>query len=316
MDAPPPGPAAYATRPAPTPPVNLRPRKLPVTAVERWVRDPYAVYAERILGLKPLDRPDASAEALARGIALHGAMQTLAETWPTALPDLPDDELADQVADWFRHALREEGFDEVAMAREAPLTDNLSCWIVAFERERRHPGLVVQAELAGSTELAASGAPFVLTARADRIETSPDGVAILDFKTGTIPGKAEVAVGFAPQLTLTAAILSHGGFEELGPIDADQLGYVRLTGRLNPGKLTLVAQPSKSDPVQATSLAAQALEGLLRRINRFDNPKTPYRSWEFPKYRGNFGGNYDHLARVWEWHVAGAAEDADAGGET
>lgn len=315
LDAPPPGPAAYSPRPAPTPPVHLRPRELPVTAVERWVRDPYAIYAERILGLKLLDRPDASAEALARGTALHSAMQTLAETWPDALPDLSADELADQIALWFRQALQDQGFDDVAMAREVPLTDNLSRWVVDFETSRRVPGLAIHAEQRGETTLASPHAPFVLTARADRIEVSPEGATILDFKTGTVPSAKEVAVGLAPQLTLTAAILSRGGFTGLGEIDANQLGYVRMTGRLDPGKVSLVAKPSKSDPNPGQTLATQALEGLLRRIERFDDPQTPYRSWEFPKYRGNFGGNYDHLARVWEWHVVGAGDEADEGGE-
>lgn len=310
LDSPPPGPAAYASRPAPTPPVALRPRSLAVTGVERWIRDPYAIYAERILGLKSMDRPDASAEALARGTALHAAMQAVAETWPGALPDMPDTDIADQIAAWFRTSLTQEGFDEVDMARETPLADNLAEWIVAFEHSRRRPGLSLHAERRGETQISVPYAPFDLSARADRIEVSPDGTAILDFKTGTVPGKAEVAVGLAPQLTLTAAILARGGFPGLGTIDADELAYVRLTGRQEPGKVTVVAKPDKTDPQLARTLATQALEGLIRRIERFDDPQTPYRSWEFPKYRGNFGGNYDHLARVWEWHVAGAGDDA------
>jgi ATP-dependent helicase/nuclease subunit B len=31
-----------------------------------------------------------------------------------------------------------------------------------------------------------------------------------------------------------------------------------------------------------------------------------------PQYRTRFGGDYDHLARLWEWHVVG---DAPAEGE-
>ncbi|OWY60280.1 double-strand break repair protein AddB, partial [cyanobacterium TDX16] len=62
LDVPIAGPPRYQRRPAPTPPVRRRPREMPVTSVERWVRDPYAVYAQRILGLRKLDRPGASAE--------------------------------------------------------------------------------------------------------------------------------------------------------------------------------------------------------------------------------------------------------------
>ena len=59
-------------------------------------------------------------------------------------------------------------------------------------------------------------------------------------------------------------------------------------------------------------MAEAALEGLTRRIAAFDNLETPYVSWAAPQFMGNFGGNYDHLARLWEWHVASADEEADA----
>jgi hypothetical protein len=31
-----------------------------------------------------------------------------------------------------------------------------------------------------------------------------------------------------------------------------------------------------------------------------------------PKKIAQLGGNYDHLARVWEWHVAGGGEGDEA----
>ncbi|HEX6441929.1 MAG TPA: double-strand break repair protein AddB, partial [Stellaceae bacterium] len=45
--------------PEPRPPVAARPRKLSVTQIETWLRDPYAIYARHILGLRPLDELDA-----------------------------------------------------------------------------------------------------------------------------------------------------------------------------------------------------------------------------------------------------------------
>jgi len=43
-------------------------------------------------------------------------------------------------------------------------------------------------------------------------------------------------------------------------------------------------------------------------VARFDTEDEPYPSWVAPQFMGNFGGNYDHLARVWEWHVSGGGE--------
>ncbi|MFX5562616.1 hypothetical protein ABTD73_19380, partial [Acinetobacter baumannii] len=42
-------------RPSPAPPLELRPARLPVTAIETWLRDPYAIYAQHVLKLSALD---------------------------------------------------------------------------------------------------------------------------------------------------------------------------------------------------------------------------------------------------------------------
>ena len=64
---------------------------------------------------------------------------------------------------------------------------------------------------------------------------------------------------------------------------------------------------------EAAELSRGALEGLKRRIARFDDETTPYVSWAAPQFMGNQGGNYDHLARVWEWMVVGGAESEGEG---
>ena len=58
------------------------------------------------------------------------------------------------------------------------------------------------------------GRSFKLTARADRIDVLKGGGAMLiDYKTGAPPGhRARSKVGFAPQLTLEAAMLARGAF--------------------------------------------------------------------------------------------------------
>jgi ATP-dependent helicase/nuclease subunit B len=136
---------------------------------------------------------------------------------------------------------------------------------------------------------------------------------VIDFKTGDHAKSKVVRAGFAPQLTLTAAILANGGFApHAPPTYASELIYVKIVGRKEPGKVTDISVPTKNDPAGAAEMAEAALEGLTRRIAAFDNPETPYVSWAAPQFMGNFGGNYDHLARLWEWHVASADEEADA----
>ena len=57
-------------------------------------------------------------------------------------------------------------------------------------------------------------------------------------------------------------------------------------------------------------MAARELDRLKLGVAAFDDEATPYTSWVAPQFMGNFGGNYDHLARVWEWHVVGGEDEA------
>ncbi|GLK47467.1 double-strand break repair protein AddB [Brevundimonas intermedia] len=303
LDAPPPGPPRFAKRPEPRPPVHRRPRSLYVTRIERWVRDPYAIYALWVLGLEAMERPGASAEALARGNAVHAAIERLTLDWPYDLPDDCETILHD-------HLLRElgaRGFEDAAMAREAPLARNCARWLTDFERRRRARGVDILVEQQGTMTFDAPAGPFTVKAFADRIELASDGAAVMDFKTGAAPSAKQVKSGFAPQLTLTAAILADGGFERTnGPVTPDELTYVRVVGRKTAGEVI-----TRASGAEAADLAQAALEGLKRRVARFDDPNTPYVSWAAPQFMGNQGGNYDHLARVWEWSVIGDGDDSE-----
>lgn len=307
LDIPLAGPPRYAARPAPRPPVGRRPRRMPVTGVERWVRDPYAVYAQRILGLHRMDRPGASAEAMARGNAVHRAIERVVATWPDALPD----DCADQIETFLREALDEAGFEDHAMARETPLARNCAVWLADWERERRRRGATLLIEQSGLLVFDAPFGPFTLTARADRIELDAHGAAVIDFKTGAPPSAKQVAQGFAPQLTLTAAILAEGGFApDAPPTAASELLYVKVTGRKTPGETIDVGKVTRNQPLTADQLAERQLAHFKDWVAAFDDEARPYVSWAAPQFMGNFGGNYDHLARVWEWHVIGGEDEA------
>ncbi|HEY0598862.1 double-strand break repair protein AddB [Brevundimonas sp.] len=303
LDAPARATPDYAPRPAPRPPVERRPRELPVTGVERWVRDPYAIYARYVLNLRQMDRPGQSAEAMARGNAVHKAVERLTLSWPEVLPD----DCADQLETLLLEELGHHGFEDAAMAREAPLARNCARWLSGWEAERRARGIEIRVEEKVEMLVPGPAGPFRLTAKADRIELSATGAAVLDFKTGQIPSPKQVKLGFSPQLTLTGAILAHEGLADTGPIRPEELTYVRVVGRKVPGQAAVRASGD-----EAVALSGAALEGLKTRITRFDHPDTPYLSWVAPQFMGSFGGNYDHLARVWEWHVVGGEDGGDA----
>ena len=307
LDAPladPPASLRTAARPRPTPPVSDRPRRLPVTGVERWVRDPYAIYARYILKLRPLDRPDEPVEARARGSAIHKAFERFALEHPGPPPDGKTGLFADLLIE----ELAAAGVSEARLTRERALAANVAPWVIAFEQRRRQ-GAQLLIEQQGELNIDAPGGRFILTAKADRIELRGPTGDVLDFKTGLPPSKKQVQSGLSPQLTLTGAILHHGGFLAAGRTHPRELVYVRVSGGRVPGR-----EEVRGGDGEGLDLALKALEGLKQRIDAFDRIETPYVSWAAPQFIDQYGGDYDHLARLWEWHVIGET-DAEGAGE-
>jgi ATP-dependent helicase/nuclease subunit B len=83
-----------------------------------------------------------------------------------------------------------------------------------------------------------------------------------------------------------------------------ELLYVRVSGRRPPGEEKAV------DDGQAPILAEAALTGLKRRVARFDHQATPYVSRAAAQFI-NDAGDYDQLARLWEWAVIGEGEGGE-----
>ena len=68
------GPPTPVRAPEPRPPLALRPRQLSVTTIEKWIANPYAIFAERILGLEALPVLGREPDAALRGQIVHEAL--------------------------------------------------------------------------------------------------------------------------------------------------------------------------------------------------------------------------------------------------
>ena len=289
-------------RPAPTPPLATRPQQLSVTEIEHWLRDPYTIYAKHILRLAPLEQVDAPLGARDRGIAIHESIGEFTKAFAAALPTNAQAEL-ERIGR--RHFALLEDYPE-ARALWWPRFLRIARWISAeFEPERRPRIAALHAEIRGEIAIPLGALSFKLSARADRIERLTDGrYAILDYKTGRLPGHDEVKVGLAPQLTLEAAILRRGGFSGI-PTGASvsDLAYIGLKGGDPPGELRVVNLKGST----ADAEADRALARLTGVAAKFAEPTTPYLSLVHPMWRARYG-DYDHLARVKEWSLTGGDE--------
>lgn len=285
-----PGPPAPVEAPTPKPPADARPRELSVTEIETLIRDPYAIFARRVLDLRPLDPIDASPGAAERGSFIHDALDRFIATHPGVLPDDAEAQLIEFARVAFGDALERPG----VRAFWWPRFLRIARWFVEFERARRASGIsVVATECRGEIEIALPARSFRLKAKADRIDRVESGLVILDYKTGGLPGKKQVEAGLSPQLPLEAAMAQAGGFDDVAASPVSELAYIRLTGRDPPGEDCPL-------DVDVASLAAESLAGLRRLLGAYESEDMPYRSRPRPVFvRG--GGDYDHLARVKEW---------------
>jgi ATP-dependent helicase/nuclease subunit B len=273
-----------------------------VTDIEHWLRDPYTIYAKRILHLTPLDEVDAAPGAAERGNVIHAAIGEFTQRFASALP-------ADAVRELI--ALGRTHFAEVAEFPEAralwwPRFARIARWFADWERARRLGLVAIDAEIEGEISIPLGERVFKLRARADRIERQADGrYVIIDYKTGSARTEKQVRTGLAPQLTLEAAILRKGGFAAV-PAGASvaELAYVLLKGAVPPGKHCAIKFEDGTPDTQAD----HALEKLTALVTRFEDENEPYRSLVHPMWKARYG-DYDHLARVKEWSATGGPED-------
>jgi ATP-dependent helicase/nuclease subunit B len=275
--------------PEPRPSLSARPRKLSVTQIETWLRDPYAIYARHILGLRPLDELDADPGRAELGTVIHRALDAFFRRFPQEMPDNAEEELLGIGREQFGAVLSRPG----VWAFWWPRFARIARWLVNEERVRRLGIIESLSECEGSWTLQGRGAPFTITAKADRIDRLADGGFLLvDYKTGAVPSAKQVQTGFAPQLPLEGAILRGGGFKGVSG-SPGALEYWRLSGGEPAGERCPI---DAGDPGALIDRVVARVEAL---INRFDDPATPYLAVPSPLWAPRYS-DYRHLERLAE----------------
>ncbi|WP_264812550.1 PD-(D/E)XK nuclease family protein, partial [Gluconacetobacter sacchari] len=283
--------------PRPCPPVAMRPRDLTITEIETWMRDPYAIHARHVLGLRRLKEIEEPADAADYGTIVHAAL----DRW-CRLPGARGGEAGLRAL--FAEALAEARLRPALAAWWAPRLERIASWVVATEAARAGGEgaeiVLTRTEQSGRAVLSdLPGGPFVLRGRADRIDRDAAGALLLvDYKTGTLPTRKTVLAGWSSQLVLEAAMAERGAFgpELAGP--TRELAYWRLTGGPEAGQILPLAE---GDALAA--LVDSVWESLRALIATYDDPAQPYLSHPHPAESPRFA-DYARLARVAEWSAA------------
>ena len=320
--------------PAPRPPLRARPRQLSVTQIETLIRDPYAIYAKKVLGLRAKEPLGGPFLARLRGDAIHQGLELWIKSGRTKaggsaalehrlikrnpfdqtmlqnieiehdLPIDPDSRRSD-------HALAlEHMIGQAMLALGSPPADarmemaRLRRAIAHFVRWDESQLAHQQAsciETKGSIQFDTDLGPFTLTGAADRIDIRADGSAlILDIKTGAVPGAKEVAIGLAPQLLLEGAMLLQGGFPQIKASRIGALVYWHFSGEGSVKPVAVEKEDEKSRAIIAS---------LTKLLNRFADEDYPFRCAIIPK-KVRYQSDYELLSRRPEWS-ARDTEDVD-----
>ena len=282
-----------APRPSPRPPPGAL-RQLSVTAVSRLIRDPYAIYAEQVLGLRALDPLKPQPNAAERGNVLHDILHHFLTPPPTAAdsPQALTDRLmaaADEVL------ARDVPWPSVRMfwrARIAGIADRL----MAEEHARLQTGGPLTVETRHAVDV--PGLDFRLTAKPDRIDRLHDGRAVIyDYKSGAPPSRKQV-LAFDKQLPLEAAMAERGAF---GPkMEVADLRYVQLGGTGATRELGWDDEMARTWDQFVT---------LIRGYVDGSHGFTARRAME----RSGHGSSFDHLSRFGEWADTDAAQRIEVG---
>ena len=276
-------------RPIPKPSADQRDVDISATALDRLLGDPYQFYASEILRLKALDPLDAEPSAAWKGTAVHDIL----ERWHKGEGEL--------------HVL---AAGELARMSGHPLVRHLWWprlqqaldWVVKHTEELAEEGRVPIAwEVDGEIPIAGA----VLKGRADRIDRLEDGsLAILDYKTGSPPSKAQVEHGFALQLGLIGLMAREGAFKGVRGTP-EKFEYWSLA-RARDGNFGYVETPHPGPRgkrgIPHDEFLDRTEDFLREGIAKFITGDAPFTARENPDYEGY--NDYDQLMRLEEWIAA------------
>jgi ATP-dependent helicase/nuclease subunit B len=306
LDVPPERPQP-AERPKPAPPLAARPKRLSVTRIETLIRDPYAIYAERVLGLRPIEAIAAMPGPAERGTLFHDALERFIGERPAG----PFDAAALERL----FAIGRERFAAFADTPEIqalwwPRFERMARWFVNIEHDRAD----IEERLVERSGAMAIGEDFTLTVRADRIDRLGDGrLGIVDYKTGAPPSPKQV-LSLSPQLLLEAVIALAGGFSDVPEGGIARLDYYRVSGTGEGGEIKPVGTRKASARTGKPEITLpQAIELTRQRVTTliyaYRDSNRPYLSRTRPAESARFIGDYDHLARVGEWSIGEEDEE-------
>ena len=244
-------------------PRAARPRQLSVSDIGLWMKDPYDLYAKRILELAPLEALEADPGPLERGNVSTRRWNASSAPIRASCPPTPSAACSISAASCSSSATGRRSWRCGGRASSGSPPG----WSSRSARAAR-----VHRDQGGGQRAAPARRPageFRLKARADRLERHADGrITVIDYKTGLLPERTEVLSGRAP----AAARGRDGRGRRV------RRGRTRGGGRapvLAAARRRSRRRGEARGRLDPAALAAQARDGLARLIAHYDRRETP-----------------------------------------
>ncbi len=252
------------------PPISYRPKQLSVTQIEKLIFNPYHIYVDFILKLKPLYKLSKDLSSLDFGNFIHKALEIF------HLKKIP-------ILDAGEEALKIMQFSNKQIKLLWwPRFIRIAKWFETLD----HKYEKIYLEHVGKIKLAPD---FTLLAKADRVEVIGNKIKIKDYKTGKLPSIKSISNGKSVQLLLEAIIALKNGFsfqDRDGKYILDALEYIQVSGGEEPGQILAVDSN--------TELLEKMEKFLMMLIQEYSLEATPY---HYTTKKVNNYCFYEHLAR-------------------
>lgn len=284
---------APSTRPSPQPPVEARPKSISVTQVKTLIRDPYAIYAQKVLRLRALDPLVPRVDAPLRGMIVHEILEKFIGGGTQASDPHARDILMQIAHDIFERDCPWPTIRAQWLSR----LDRVADIYLEGERARQSRAATSKIEVNGKISVGTTGVQ--LTCKADRIDLTHEGTALIyDYKTGQVPS-LKMQENFDKQLLLEAAMVELGAFDGIGPLQVEGAAFVAMNTDMKD-----MAAPLDKNP------AMDVWSDFQKLLNEYNDKSRGYTA-RMAMFSRTDPSYYDHLARFGEWDTSDNAMPED-----
>lgn len=268
-------------RPKPTPPLEKRPKVLYATKFEKLMKNPYDIYAEKVLKLKAKkDFQDDNIFATF-GTAVHEALDNYIKNYEK----LPEKELLEKLLKYGEESFNSNFANKITKELFFIRFKNIANWFIQEDEKIRNNGYKIYSEV--KKEYYFEDLDFTIGGKIDRIEEKDNLLNIVDYKTNTAPSTSDVYSAKKPQLSIEAVILKHAGD------NINKLVYWEIKGKTKDN--------TKEVKNNMDILIEKTENGLKELISYFNQYENSYIATCYELEQNHTTSDYKHLSRVEEW---------------